>query len=138
MERGGEMRAEGRKGERWIRGGWRRGEREEGVGERQTEGLCERYKAREGGGGGRGRTREMRYRLQPADKSKVIGPSGILRSRTTKSTASSRYVATYVHMYHGRPARGSAHVGMYVHVLYRDYVYRADAAAYIHASRQRG
>ena len=48
-----------------------------------------------------GRTREMRYRLQPADKSKVIGPSGILRSRTTKSTASSRYVATYVHMYPG-------------------------------------
>ena len=46
-----------------------------------------------------GRTREMRYRLQPADKSKVIGPSGILRSRTTKSTASTRYVATYVHMY---------------------------------------
>lgn len=50
-----------------------------------------------------GRTREIRYRLQPADKSKVIGLSGILPSRTTESTVSSRYVATtYVHMHQDR------------------------------------
>lgn len=59
-----------------------------------------------------GTNQGMRYRLQPADKSKVIGPSGILRSRTTKSTASSRYVATYVHMYqdHVRDVRMSDYV----------------------------
>lgn len=72
-----------------------------------------------------GRSREMRYRLQPADKSKVIGPSGILPSRPTESTASSRYVATYVHMYQNRvrDVRMSAYVLLYHH----DYVYRSDA-----------
>lgn len=96
-ERGGEMRAKGRKGAK------EEGKLVKRKRKRQTEGLRERRKARERGKGWEvGRTREMRYRLQPADKSKVIGPSGILRSRATKSTASSRYVATYVHMYQDR------------------------------------
>lgn len=59
-----------------------------------------------------GRKREMRYRLQPADKSKVIGLSGILPSRTTESAASSRYVATHVHVHENRvrDARMSGYV----------------------------
>lgn len=59
-----------------------------------------------------GRTREMRYRLQPADKSKVIGPSGILPGSTSESSASSRYAATYVHMYQNRVR--DAHTPVYV------------------------
>lgn len=105
-ERGRKMRAKGRKGWR-RRGSWRR-ERER---DRQRD-YARDVKPERGKGWEVGRTREMRYRLQPADKSKVIGPSGILRSRTTKSTASSRYVATYVHMYqdHVRDVRMSEYV----------------------------
>jgi len=59
-----------------------------------------------------GRTREMRYRLQPADKSKVIGPSGILPGSTSERGASSRYAATYVHMSQNRVR--DAHTPVYV------------------------
>ena len=109
-------RGKGRGGEGWDRGGsrWRERKRDE------QRDYARDIKPGRGKGWEMGRTREMRYRLQPADKSKVIGPSGILRSRTTKSTASSRYVATYVHMYQDITYVKCACQNMYSH--YHDYV----------------